>query len=342
MKLNDFDFELPEKLIAQQPLKNRADSKLLVPQKSGFNDSFFKNIADFLKPNDLLVLNDTKVIPARLFAKKATGGKLEIMIERVVSQDNIMAMIKASKSLKAGDLIFFDNGVKWQVLAKKDSMYQLKCLSDVDIFDFLEKFGRMPLPPYIKRKDNQNDKSRYQTVFAKNLGAVAAPTAGLHFDKELLETLAKKDINHSFITLHIGAGTFQPVRIENIQDHIMHHERYQISDETIAKIKQTKKNHGRIIAVGTTVVRALETAFKNTELQLQGDTNIFITPGFQFNIINALITNFHLPKSSLLMLVSAFIGFEEMHQTYQYAITQKYRFFSYGDAMFLENKDKKC
>jgi S-adenosylmethionine:tRNA ribosyltransferase-isomerase len=339
MKLSDFDFELPENLIAQQPLENRSDSKLLVPQtKAQFIDDYFKNISKFLKPNDLLILNDTKVIPARLFAKKITGGKLEIMIERVTSNDNIVAMIKASKSLKPDDLIVFEGGVEWQVIAKNDSMYQLKCLSTIDILDFLEKHGHIPLPPYIKREDNKNDKTRYQTVFAKNLGAVAAPTAGLHFDKELLKSLKSTNINYSFITLHVGAGTFQPVRVDDIENHKMHFERYQIPAETIKQIEQTKKNNGRIIAVGTTVMRALETCYKNDDLILQTDTNIFIKPSFEFNIADCLITNFHLPKSSLLMLVSAFIGLDEMHQTYQHAIEQKYRFFSYGDAMFLEKK----
>ncbi|SFV67891.1 S-adenosylmethionine:tRNA ribosyltransferase-isomerase [hydrothermal vent metagenome] len=330
MNLSDFDFNLPEELIAQTPLKNRSDSKLLVFDND-ITDTNFSNITQFINKNDLLILNDTKVIPARIFAKKTTGGKLEIMIERIVDNNNIIAMIKASKPLKSDDLILFENGVKWQVINKDNSMYHLKSLNDIDVFDFLDNFGHIPLPPYIKREDNKNDKNRYQTVFAKNLGAVAAPTAGLHFNSELLEKF-----KHQFITLHVGAGTFQPVRSENIKEHKMHYEHYHIPQKTIDAIKKTKENGGRIIAVGTTSMRALESAYALKEIKRENETNIFIYPGFEFKVVDLLITNFHLPKSSLLMLVSAFIGLENMHKIYQHAIKNNYRFFSYGDVMLLK------
>jgi len=339
VKLSDFDFDLPKSLIAQFPCEKRTESKLLVNGEC-IIDSTFSKLGEFLRPNDLLVLNDTKVIPARLFGQKESGGKVEILIERLISDTHALAMIKASRAPKTGSFVVFENGQEAEILAKSSGLYTL-LFTGTAILDLLNEIGHVPLPPYIERSDNSEDLSRYQTVYAKNDGAVAAPTAGLHFDELLLSSLEKKGISHAFITLHVGAGTFQPVKVEDIESHKMHSEYYETSTETIDKIEQAKALGGRIIAVGTTAVRALESASVNGRLKHQkGDTNIFIYPGFKFQIVDAMITNFHLPKSSLLMLVSAFIGFEEMFETYSHAIKEKYRFFSYGDAMLLEKKSE--
>ncbi len=335
MKLSEFDFELPKSLIAQHPSANRTDSRLLV-LKDNFINSTFSQLGDYLKPNDLLVLNDTKVIPARLFGQKDSGGKVEVLIERVVSDHEAFAMIKASRSPKIGSYIILENKVRLKICDKNAGIYSVSFESD-SVLKTLNEVGHIPLPPYIDREDVKEDANRYQTVYAQNNGAVAAPTAGLHFDESLLSSLKEQGIDHTFVTLHVGAGTFQPVKVENIENHKMHSEYYEISQEAVDKIVKTKAMGGRIIAVGTTAVRTLESIALNGELTSQkGETDIFIYPGFEFRIVDVLITNFHLPKSSLLMLVSAFIGFEEMLQSYQYAIKEKYRFFSYGDAMLLE------
>jgi len=339
MKLSDFDFDLPRSLIAQYPSKSRTDSKLLV-LRDILVDSTFSQLGDFLKPNDLLVLNDTKVIPARLFGHKDSGGKVEVLVERLVNDHEALVMIKSSRSPKIGSYIILENKSRFIICDKKDGIYTVD-FGSFSILNVLNEIGHIPLPPYIDRVDDNEDHSRYQTVYAKNDGAVAAPTAGLHFDELLLSSLVKKGISHAFITLHVGAGTFQPVKVEDIEGHKMHSEYYEISTETIDKIEQAKAIGGRIIAVGTTAVRALESASVNGKLINQkGDTDIFIYPGFKFQIVDAMITNFHLPKSSLLMLVSAFIGFDEMFETYRHAIKEQYRFFSYGDAMLLEKKSK--
>ena len=339
MKLSDFDFDLPRSLIAQYPSKSRTDSKLLV-LRDILVDSTFSQLGDFLKPNDLLVLNDTKVIPARLFGHKDSGGKVEVLVERLVNDHEALVMIKSSRSPKIGSYIILENKSRFIICDKKDGIYTVD-FGSFSILNVLNEIGHIPLPPYIDRVDDNEDHSRYQTVYAKNDGAVAAPTAGLHFDELLLSSLEKKGISHAFITLHVGAGTFQPVKVEDIEGHKMHSEYYEISTETIDKIEQAKAIGGRIIAVGTTAVRALESASVNGRLITQkGDTDIFIYPGFKFQTVDAMITNFHLPKSSLLMLVSAFIGFDEMFETYRHAIKEQYRFFSYGDAMLLEKKSK--
>ena len=339
MKLSDFDFDLPRSLIAQYPSKSRTDSKLLV-LRDILVDSTFSQLGDFLKPNDLLVLNDTKVIPARLFGHKDSGGKVEVLVERLVNDHEALVMIKSSRSPKIGSYIILENKSRFIICDKKDGIYTVD-FGSFSILNVLNEIGHIPLPPYIDRVDDNEDHSRYQTVYAKNDGAVAAPTAGLHFDELLLSSLEKKGISHAFITLHVGAGTFQPVKVEDIEGHKMHSEYYEISTETIDKIEQAKAIGGRIIAVGTTAVRALESASVNGKLINQkGDTDIFIYPGFKFQTVDAMITNFHLPKSSLLMLVSAFIGFDEMFETYRHAIKEQYRFFSYGDAMLLEKKSK--
>jgi len=337
MKLSDFDFELPELLIAQHPSPKRTDSRLLV-RNDEFIDSHFSDLGLFLKPNDLLILNDTRVIPARLFGHKDSGGKVEVLIERLVSDHDALAMIKASRSPKIGSYIILENKVRLKICDKNDGIYSVSFESD-SILKTLNEVGHIPLPPYIDREDVKEDANRYQTVYAQNNGAVAAPTAGLHFDESLLSSLKEQGIDHTFLTLHVGAGTFQPVKVENIESHKMHSEYYEVSQESVDKIVKTKAMGGRIIAVGTTAVRTLESIALNGELLSQkGETDIFIYPGFEFRIVDVLITNFHLPKSSLLMLVSAFIGFDEMHQTYQHAIKEQYRFFSYGDAMLLERR----
>jgi len=339
MKLSDFDFDLPKSLIAQYPSSNRTDSKLLV-LKDIFIDSTFSQLGDFLRPHDLLVLNDTKVIPARLFGHKDSGGKVEVLIERLINDHEALVMIKSSRSPKIGSYVVFENKSRFKICDKNDGIYKVHFESDSTV-NILNKIGHIPLPPYINRDDSKEDQSRYQTVYAKNDGAVAAPTAGLHFDKMLLSSLENQGINHTFLTLHVGAGTFKPVKVEDIESHKMHSEYCEISSETIDKIEQAKALGGRIIAVGTTAVRSLESATVNGKLKNQkGDTDIFIYPGFKFQIVDAMITNFHLPKSSLLMLVSAFIGYEEMFETYRHAIKEQYRFFSYGDAMLLEKKSE--
>ena len=337
MKLSDFDFDLPNSLIAQYPSEKRTDSRLLVVQDD-FINATFSQLGEFLKPKDLLILNDTKVIPARLFGRKESGGKVEILVERLINDFQALVMIKASRAPKIDSYIVLENDKRVRVCDKDAELYKLSFGSN-SILTLLNEIGHVPLPPYIERIDGKEDLIRYQTVYAKNDGAVAAPTAGLHFDEPLLSNLNSYGVNHAFVTLHVGAGTFQPVKVEDIKDHQMHSEYFEVCQETVDKIVTTKANGGRIVAVGTTAVRTLESiALQGKLSSAKGDTDIFIYPGFEFRLVDAMITNFHLPKSSLLMLVSAFIGIEKMFQIYQYAIEEKYRFFSYGDAMLLEKK----
>lgn len=338
MQLSDFDFNLPKSLIAQNPVKNRTDSRLLIPQLP-IIDTFFRNIGDFIKKGDLLVMNNTKVIPARLFGHKESGGKVEIMIERLLGENQALAMIRASRSPQVGSQLILENEVLATIVKKDKAFYTLEFATN-SLLDLLDEVGHIPLPPYIERADNKQDLSRYQTVFAQKDGAVAAPTAGLHFDEALLTALKNKGVGSAFVTLHVGAGTFQPVKTDNIKDHHMHSEYYEVSQETVDKINQTKASDGRVIAVGTTAVRSLESAARTGTLkETREETDIFIYPSYEFKVVDAMITNFHLPKSSLLMLVSAFIGRERTMEIYQYAIDEKYRFFSYGDAMLLEKKN---
>ena len=337
MKLSDFDFDLPNALIAQYPSEKRTDSRLLVVQDD-FINATFSQLDKFLKPKDLLILNDTKVIPARLFGYKESGGKVEILVERLINDFEALVMIKASRAPKIGSYIVLENEKQVKVIDKASGLYKLSFGSDA-ILTLLNEIGHVPLPPYIERIDEKEDLVRYQTVYAKNDGAIAAPTAGLHFDEPLLSNLNSYGVDYAFVTLHVGAGTFQPVKVEDIKEHQMHSEYFEICQETVDKIVTTKANGGRIVAVGTTAVRTLESiALQGGLCSAKGDTDIFIYPGFEFRLVDAMITNFHLPKSSLLMLVSAFIGIEKMFQVYQYAIEEKYRFFSYGDAMLLEKK----
>jgi S-adenosylmethionine:tRNA ribosyltransferase-isomerase len=340
MQLSDFNYELPADLIAQHPLANRTDSRLLeVKAERGDHvqliDRQFKDILSIIKPGDLLVFNDTKVIPARLHGKKETGGVIELLIERITGDMQAWVQIRASKVPKTGSIIHIHNqsGETFPVemIGYDGRFYEVRFPKN--IFELLERFGELPLPPYIEHQPDGEDAQRYQTVVAKNPGAVAAPTAGLHFDEKILQQLKNLGVYVASITLHVGAGTFTPVREEDLTKHKMHHEWFSIPQETLQAIEKTKQQGGRIIAVGTTSLRALESQALNQKSS--GETNLFITPGFEFKTVDCLLTNFHLPKSTLLMLVSAFAGMSNIRAAYQHAIDQKYRFFSYGDAMFL-------
>lgn len=338
MKLADFRYDLPKELVAQYPTEQRSASRLLTLNRSNgeIADKQFTDLIQFLEPGDLLVMNNTKVIPARMFGQKRSGGKVEVLVERVVSPSEIIAQIRASKSPKIGTSLLLGDRYDFQVLGREEAFYRLATDGHQSVLDIMDAIGHMPLPPYIEREDKTTDADRYQTVYAQYSGAVAAPTAGLHFDKALLSQLADKGIEQAFVTLHVGAGTFQPVRVENIADHKMHREWLEVPQTTVDKIRQTKSVHKRVVTVGTTTVRSLETAALSGKLSAyQGETDIFITPGFQFQVIDALITNFHLPESTLLMLVSAFAGYEKVMQAYQHAVQHRYRFFSYGDAMLI-------
>ena len=336
MKLDDFNYNLPDELIAANPLAARDASQLLVVGNDAtFSDKHFADIIDYLQPNDLLVLNNTRVVKARLFGNKLSGGKVEIMLERVVNNQEIIAHVRTSKAIKLGMQVLLADGLIMEVIELLDGLFRLKILRDIDIYAYLETYGNLPLPPYMHRQAEQFDEERYQTVYAEYNGSVAAPTAGLHFTAELIKKLESKGIKIAYVTLHVGSGTFKPVSVENIAEHKMHSEVFTISQATIDLIQQTKQMGARVIAVGTTSMRTLESVAKLGMTAQSGETDIFITPGFEFQVVDMLITNFHLPKSTLLMLVSAFSGFDLMRKAYQYAIEQRYRFFSYGDAMLL-------
>ncbi|HEY5780430.1 MAG TPA: tRNA preQ1(34) S-adenosylmethionine ribosyltransferase-isomerase QueA [Lysobacter sp.] len=353
MKKSDFHYELPPELIAQAPLPERSASRLLVVsplpvgapsghfegralQDRMFQDRAFQDLPGLLAPGDLLVFNDTRVIPARLFGQKTSGGRVEILIERLLGGHEARAQLGVSKSPKAGARIVLDAGGEAEVLGREGEFYRLR----FDIGESLEKWllhaGRLPLPPYIQRDAVSEDDTRYQTVFAREVGAVAAPTAGLHFDETLLEALKARGVEFGHVTLHVGAGTFQPVRVEELDQHVMHSEWLNVGAGLIEQIRRTRQAGGRVIAVGTTVVRALESAMRDGELQpYAGETRLFILPGYRIRSVDALITNFHLPESTLLMLVSAFAGKARVFAAYEHAIREHYRFFSYGDAMLL-------
>lgn len=338
MKLSDFDYHLPEELIASLALENRSASRLLVASDDELIDKQFSDIIDYLQAGDLLVLNNTRVVKARLFGSKPTGGKVEVMLERIINNQEIIAHVRTSKSIKLGMLIDLPGDVTMEVIQLLDGIFKLKILQDVNIYEYLEKYGNLPLPPYMHRQAEEFDEERYQTVYAKHEGSVAAPTAGLHFTPELLDEIKRKGVNITYVTLHVGSGTFKPVSVENISEHKMHSEVFEIDQNTINLIEQTKQSGARVIAVGTTSMRTLESvALRGMHVQT-GETDIFITPGFKFKVVDALITNFHLPKSTLLMLVSAFSGSELIKKIYAHAIENKYRFFSYGDAMLLTRK----
>ena len=336
MRLSDFNYDLPTELIAQHPLANRTDSRLLEVKSNGdLLDHQFKDILNLIKPGDLLVFNDTKVIPARLHGKKETGGIVELLIERISGDKQAWVQIRASKVPKTGSIVHIHNHAgetfPVEMIGYDGRFYEVRFPENV--FALLERFGELPLPPYIEHQPDVEDAKRYQTVVAKNPGAVAAPTAGLHFDEQILVQLHQLGAQIAAVTLHVGAGTFTPVREEDLSKHKMHHEWFSIPQATLDAMKKTQDQGGRIVAVGTTSLRALESHALTG--QKSGETNLFITPGFQFKTVNCLLTNFHLPKSTLLMLVSAFAGMDNIRNAYQHAIAQKYRFFSYGDAMFL-------
>lgn len=336
MKKSDFYYQLPENLIAQKPLAQRSASRVLQLDRltGALSDGCFADFLLSLRPGDLLVLNDTKVIPARLFGHKASGGKVEILIERIEAPHQALAHIKASKAPKADSLLFLDNSAVCQVLAKEHDLYRLSFQTGQTVLELLEQIGHIPLPPYIERADDSEDLERYQTLFARQAGAVAAPTAGLHFDQAALDGLEAKGVSQAFVTLHVGSGTFQPVRMEDLSQHLMHKEYFQVPEATVQAVRRTRSGGGRVVAVGTTVVRALESASTGGELQAgYGDTDLFITPGYRFKSVDAMLTNFHLPESTLLMLISAFAGYEQVMNAYRHAIAEEYRFFSYGDAM---------
>jgi S-adenosylmethionine:tRNA ribosyltransferase-isomerase len=338
MKKSDFHFELPPELVAQEPLPERSASRLLVvpPAPAPFEDRGIRELAALLRAGDLLVFNDTRVIPARLFGAKQSGGRVEILLERITGSTQVRAQIGASKSPKPNSTITLDDGTPLTVLGRDDEFYQLRFDTDEPLEQVLQRAGRMPLPPYIRREADISDDERYQTVFARHSGAVAAPTAGLHFDEALLASLRARGVEFGHVTLHVGAGTFQPMRAEKLSEHVMHREWLNVGAELCAQIARVRAAGGRVVAVGTTVVRALETSLRDGEPRpFAGDTQIFIFPGYRIRSVDLMLTNFHLPESTLLMLVSAFAGRERILAAYRHAVEARYRFFSYGDAMLL-------
>jgi len=336
MRRADFAYELPEDLIAQAPLADRPASRLLVldGQTGAFRDAMFRDLPSLLEPRDLLVLNDTRVIPARAFGHKATGGRVEMLVERITGGRTVSAQLRASKTPAVGGRIEFDGGAVATIAARVDELWKLDF--DRPVLPWLEAHGHVPLPPYIRRADEAADRERYQTVFARAPGAVAAPTAGLHFDQALLAACRLKGVRTATVTLHVGAGTFQPVRADDPREHRLHAERVEVSAEVCEAVEAARARGGRVVAVGTTVVRSLESAAAGDGLApFEGETELFILPGYRFRVVDALVTNFHLPESSLLMLVAAFAGREAVLEAYRHAVEARYRFFSYGDAMLV-------
>jgi len=339
MHLSDFDYDLPEQLIAQAPLAERGASRLLLvdPQQNHFSDQRFTDLIDYIDAGDLVVFNDTRVIPARLFGQKQSGGKVEVMVERLLDDTTLLAHVRASKAPRPGTNLILENEIECTVMARQQDLFVLQ-QSSGPWLELLERFGHIPLPPYIQRAVAAADHDRYQTVFASKPGAVAAPTAGLHFDAAKIESLRAKGVNTAHITLHVGAGTFQPVRGEDIDTHVMHSELVDVPESVCTAITRTHARGRRVIAVGTTVVRSLEAAAISGRLRpLQGESSLFIKPGYAFKVIDALLTNFHLPRSTLLIMVSALAGTGLIRRAYAHAVAQRYRFFSYGDAMFIAN-----
>jgi len=336
MQVSDFDFTLPESLIAKQPLDKRDASRLLVLAEDDFQDKYIPDLVGLVQQGDVWVINDTKVIPARLMGKKESGGKVEVLLLEPLGQSNIWsAWGKSNKPLSEGQNIYFSDTFLGQIIKRNGKDIEIKLMAD-DVGTAIEQHGHMPLPPYINRPDSEEDKQRYQTVFAQHKGAVAAPTAGLHLTPELMHQMENTGATFVHITLHVGPGTFQPIQVNNTDEHVMHEEAYIISDDAAKTINQAKSDGKRIVAVGTTSLRTLEAAGQSGQIKAGADrTDIFITPNYQFKITDALLTNFHLPKSTLLMLVSALAGQARIKQAYQHAITQQYRFYSYGDAMFI-------
>ncbi|MBV8680018.1 MAG: tRNA preQ1(34) S-adenosylmethionine ribosyltransferase-isomerase QueA [Aquitalea sp.] len=340
MLLSDFDYHLPEHLIAQHPPTVRGASRLLHVEGSALSDGQFADFLQQIAPGDVMVFNDTRVIKARLFGEKASGGKIEALIERVLDEHTALAHVRSSKSPKPGTRLIFADRWEAEMLGREGELFKLRFLAEDNLFDILDASGKLPLPPYIERSAAGDDDERYQTVYAREKGAVAAPTAGLHFTEDMLAALQAKGVELAYVTLHVGAGTFQPVRVDNIAEHKMHSEIYDVPQRTYDLIMAAHQRGNKVLAVGTTSMRALESAARSGALVAgRGETDIFITPGYRFRVVDRLLTNFHLPKSTLLMLVSAFAGYEEMRAAYAHAVEQQYRFFSYGDAMLLERKD---
>jgi len=341
MHVSDFDYHLPDHLIAQHPPAVRGSSRLLLVEGATLRDAQFDDFADALLPGDVMVFNDTRVIKARLFGEKASGGKVEALVERVLNEHEVLAHVRASKSPKPGSRILFAERWEAEMVGRDDALFHLRFLDAANVFDILDASGKLPLPPYIERDTDADDDERYQTVYAREKGAVAAPTAGLHFTDAMLQRLRDKGVQLCNVTLHVGAGTFQPVRVENIAEHKMHSEIYDVPQATVDAIQAAHAAGRQVLAVGTTSMRALESAARGDGVLKagRGETDIFITPGYRFNVVDRLLTNFHLPKSTLLMLVSAFAGYPEMRAAYAHAVAQEYRFFSYGDAMLLTRKD---
>ncbi|MDO8810844.1 MAG: tRNA preQ1(34) S-adenosylmethionine ribosyltransferase-isomerase QueA [Gallionella sp.] len=337
MRTDEFDFALPERLIAQHPPERRGNSRLLYAHGGVLEDRRFADLLQMVVPGDVLVLNDTRVIKARLFGEKTSGGKIEVLVERVLNEHEVLAQVRASKSPKEGGRLLLADVLQVEVLGRAGEFFRLRFTEEESVLNLLERYGQLPLPPYITHAADAEDQQRYQTVFARAAGAVAAPTAGLHFDDAMLQALRDKCVRIVYVTLHVGAGTFQPVRAEYIREHAMHSECYEIPQDTVDAIAQVHAAGGRVIAVGTTSLRALESAAQDGVLQVgTGETKIFITPGYRFKVVDALLTNFHLPRSTLLMLVCAFGGMEQMLAAYRHAVANEYRFFSYGDAMLIE------
>jgi S-adenosylmethionine:tRNA ribosyltransferase-isomerase len=356
MRTDEFDFVLPAQLIAQHPPARRGASRLLYAHDGELEDRHFAELLQFVRTGDVLVLNDTRVIKARLFGsresatksrnslstkadEKLTGGKVEVLVERVLNAHEVLAQVRASHAPKAGGRLLLADALQVEVLGREGEFFHLRFVAAEDVLDLLDRYGQLPLPPYITHAADDEDEQRYQTVYARQAGAVAAPTAGLHFDEAMLQALRDKGVRITYVTLHVGAGTFQPVRAEHIHEHTMHSERYEIPQNTVDAIAQTRAAGGRVIAVGTTSLRALESAGQTGLLQAgSGETKIFITPGYRFRLVDVLLTNFHLPRSTLLMLVCAFGGMNEILEAYRHAVENKYHFFSYGDAMLIERK----
>lgn len=337
MHRSDFHFDLPDELIAQYPADRRTESRLLCVNRDGaLRDARFTDTENLLKSGDLLVLNNTQVLPARFLGQKASGGRVEVMVDRVLDRSRVLAQVRCSRSPKPGAGLRLDCGLDLEVLGRDGELFELRFDDPRPVSELMELYGRVPLPPYIERDPDQSDRLRYQTVFARHQGAVAAPTAGLHFDQALLERIGDRGVDMGTVTLHVGSGTFSPVRSESLDQHVMHSEWFEVDDKLCRQVADTRASGGRVVAVGTTVVRSLESAASDGILRpFRGDTNIFIRPGFNFRVVDALLTNFHLSESTLLMLVCAFGGYEQLMAAYAHAVEQRYRFFSYGDAMFL-------
>lgn len=344
MQLSDFHYGLPPELIASEPLAERSASRLLVLNgpTGEYRDGRFTDLLALLQPEDLLVFNDTRVIPARLLGRKASGGKVEVLVERITDAHAVLAHIRASKAPGSGVRLYLEDMLEAEVVGRQGDLFEVRFLHEDSPLALLERYGHIPLPPYIEREDTAADRERYQTVYAQKPGAIAAPTAGLHFDAAILAALAQKGVHTAAVTLHVGAGTFQPVRVQDLSQHVMHAEYVDVSQQVCDAVAACRQHGGKVVAVGTTSVRSLESAAQGGVLRpLQGDTRLFITPGYRFNVVDAMITNFHLPESTLLMLVSAFAGYQNVMEAYRHAVHQKYRFFSYGDAMFISYKQNK-